>query len=398
MSFAENLIDGLDVVYKHSTNNTKAFSDIKDFLSKMASERKDYEKRMTKLVQDFRQKKICGPNSLFYGTVKDALESYLNAIEENVNTESAITNVFSMSAKDLENQIKEYEKQAKGLIADGQRITKDFEKQKDVLKKDKDTFVKLSKDADSASVAVEKAMQDQTTKVNKMQQLTTKKESAIEKAKEADQNYRATVQLTNERLHDYYNSQQPNTLSQFQAFEETIINAIKDLMTKFGLAFTALPDAYSKFVEFTKSKFDAIDADADINTFATTKATNGHMPDDFPIEDASGNILFEGASNAGSQPMAQQPASYSQPQMGGAVSQPVAQQQEPEAAGDQKTTTSTQVKALYDYTAEAESELTIHEGDILVITEKHSSGWWFATNDKGQSGFVPENYVEPISA
>ncbi|EKE37918.1 hypothetical protein ENUP19_0266G0008 [Entamoeba nuttalli] len=393
MSFAENLIDGLDVVYKHSQNNTKAFGDFKDFLVKMANARKDYAKSMLRMVQEFRQKRICGQTTLYYGTVKDALETYLNALEEDINKDTAITNVLSTSAKVFENDIKELEKQSKGLISDGNKMTKAIESQKDVLKKEKEKFIKLYKEAEAATAAVEKAMQDPSTKVNKMQQLTSKKETAIEKAKEADSNYRACVQLTNDRIHDYYNSQQPNLLSQFQAFEETCINTLKDLLNKFGLAYTALPDAANKFVDFTRSKFDAIDADADINTFATTKATNGHMPDDIPIEDANGNVLFEGASNS----IQSHPTQNTQFTSSVTETTTITNAEDnSQPAQDGLEKCNINVKALYDYTAEAESELTITEGETLVITEKHSSGWWFATNSQGQSGFVPENFVEVI--
>ncbi|KAL7719737.1 Variant sh3 domain containing protein [Entamoeba marina] len=364
MSFAENLIDGLDVVYKHSTNNTKSFASIVKFLNLMASQRKDYIKTITKTIQDFRQKKLGQSNSLYYGTVKDALETYLNALEEDLNKETQITNALQLTAKDFDNQIKELDKQSKQLIIDGNKLTKDVEIQKDVLKKDKDKFIKSSKDAESASVA-------------KVQ---------LKKAKDADSNYRTCVQTTNDHIKNYYCSQQPNLLSQFQAFEETCINSLKDVLNRLGLAYSALPDATTKFVDCVRSKFDAINPDSDINTFATTKATNGHPPEDIPIEDSNGNILFEGGNNNNSIS-----ASYT-PTTSISVSQPEIQ----EDTNDGLVKVTVNVRALYDYNADAESELSIYENETLIITEKHSSGWWFATNSQGQSGFVPENYVEII--
>ncbi|KAL7714367.1 Variant sh3 domain containing protein [Entamoeba marina] len=385
MSFAENLIDGLDVVYKHSTSNVKSYNDIIKFLNNMAANRKEYTKNLSKTIQDFRQKKLSGQTTHYYGTVKEALESYLNALEEDLNKETQITNALQLTAKDFENQVKELEKQSKSLIAEGNKITKDIDTQKEVLKKDKDKFIKHSKEAESASVAVEKAMQDPSTKVNKMQQLTQKKESAIEKAKESDSNYRSSVQTTNERVKDHYLSQQPNLLSQFQAYEETCINTLKDVLNRLGLAYSALPDAATKFVDFVRSKFDSIDPDTDINTFATTKATNGHPPEDIPIEDSNGNVLFEGGSTSGM-------TSSHEPNVQMSISQP--EVVEEPSSGLEKVNFN--VRALYDYTADAESELTMYENETLIITEKHDSGWWFATNSQGQSGFVPENYVEII--
>jgi len=52
-------------------------------------------------------------------------------------------------------------------------------------------------------------------------------------------------------------------------------------------------------------------------------------------------------------------------------------------------------KALYDYEAEDETELTIKEGEILhVISE--TDGWYFGSNTQGKEGNFPSNFVEPI--
>ena len=53
------------------------------------------------------------------------------------------------------------------------------------------------------------------------------------------------------------------------------------------------------------------------------------------------------------------------------------------------------VRGLYDYEATCETELSFGEGDILTITEKDDSGWWFAELN-GRSGFIPQNYVEEM--
>lgn len=54
-----------------------------------------------------------------------------------------------------------------------------------------------------------------------------------------------------------------------------------------------------------------------------------------------------------------------------------------------------EANALYDYEATNDTELSFGEGDILVITERDESGWWFAELN-GASGFIPNNYVTII--
>jgi len=52
-------------------------------------------------------------------------------------------------------------------------------------------------------------------------------------------------------------------------------------------------------------------------------------------------------------------------------------------------------RALFDYEAANDTELSFKAGDILSVTEQDTSGWWYAELN-GKQGFVPNNYVEEI--
>jgi len=52
-------------------------------------------------------------------------------------------------------------------------------------------------------------------------------------------------------------------------------------------------------------------------------------------------------------------------------------------------------KALFDYEAANDTELSFKAGDILTVTEQDASGWWYAELNNKQ-GFVPNNYVTEI--
>jgi hypothetical protein len=66
-----------------------------------------------------------------------------------------------------------------------------------------------------------------------------------------------------------------------------------------------------------------------------------------------------------------------------------------EVEGEDFTADVCQARALYDYEATNDTELSFAEGDILTITERDDSGWWFAELN-GQTGFVPNNYVSVV--
>jgi hypothetical protein len=49
----------------------------------------------------------------------------------------------------------------------------------------------------------------------------------------------------------------------------------------------------------------------------------------------------------------------------------------------------------YDFTAENPDELTIREGEIIII-DQENEGWFSGTNTRGQSGLFPANYVTEL--
>lgn len=53
------------------------------------------------------------------------------------------------------------------------------------------------------------------------------------------------------------------------------------------------------------------------------------------------------------------------------------------------------VQGIYDYEATCDTELSFKEGQVFIVTEQDSSGWWYATAD-GKQGFVPANYVKVL--
>jgi hypothetical protein len=56
------------------------------------------------------------------------------------------------------------------------------------------------------------------------------------------------------------------------------------------------------------------------------------------------------------------------------------------------------VKALYDYNAQEENELTFKAGDVIIVIVEDDSGWWQGKLEKNQSkeGLFPGNYCEPL--
>lgn len=56
-----------------------------------------------------------------------------------------------------------------------------------------------------------------------------------------------------------------------------------------------------------------------------------------------------------------------------------------------------QAVALYDFTADGDDELSVHEGEPLWVIERDSEDWWKVRNSRGEEGVVPASYIEVIS-
>ena len=53
---------------------------------------------------------------------------------------------------------------------------------------------------------------------------------------------------------------------------------------------------------------------------------------------------------------------------------------------------------LYDFTADGDDELSVAEGEDLIVLERDSDDWWKVRNSKGREGVVPASYVEVRSS
>lgn len=56
------------------------------------------------------------------------------------------------------------------------------------------------------------------------------------------------------------------------------------------------------------------------------------------------------------------------------------------------------MKAIYDYSAQSEEELTLKEDEVYTLYEKDDPDWFIIEKANGDIGLAPSNYVEETSA
>lgn len=52
-----------------------------------------------------------------------------------------------------------------------------------------------------------------------------------------------------------------------------------------------------------------------------------------------------------------------------------------------------QARALYDFAASSETELSLKTGDIVTLISTQDSAWWYGQLASGKLGYFPSNYV-----
>lgn len=50
--------------------------------------------------------------------------------------------------------------------------------------------------------------------------------------------------------------------------------------------------------------------------------------------------------------------------------------------------------ALYDFAAGGDDELTVNEGDHLLVLDRSNEDWWTCRDQHGLEGVVPASYIE----
>jgi len=410
MSFAEHLLDAYDALEKKTAQSLTGLKGLSQFMKHTSEVFKKCSLEAQSVCSKYKGKDI----KILEGTVNAAVIAVISEVESAViNPFSTLTTEFDKASKDIETFLKERETSRKKLIAESTRMQKDWEATVNTLRKTKDAYFKFAKDAASAQAAAEKA-QDKNAAVAKQ-----KADAAMEKARAADEGYCSLLVRTNEMQHDYYTKTQPEMLNQYQQWEDERIQFVKSQLVTLADNMIALemPNKWEQFTASFKGCAEAIDATADLDSYARSVGNNTPVPNDMPYEAApvgpSNGGPVANRDNSRSTPVvsaapaatplptpvvAAKPAAAPAPAPVQAAAQPAAAPKPAAAAAaaEPESEEGEKHKAMFDYESQNDGELSMKEGDIVMITEKDPSGWWYAIKSDGKEGFVPSSYVEKV--
>jgi len=407
MSFAEHLLDSYDALEKKTAVSISGLKGLSSFMKHMGEVLKKCSIEAQGVCSKYKTKE----NSNLEGSIKAAIIALITEIESTiVGPFGSLSTEFDRSVKEYENFIKEREQLRKKLLSDTAHIQKEWESAQSALKKAKEAYFKCAKDAAAAQAACEKAQEKNAAAAK------AKADSAADKARAADDSYGATLVRTNDYQRNYYTETQPELLNRFQQWENERIEFVRSQLVTVTEKIIAqdLQSKWEHLATDVKECSDAIDTEQDLEAYAVSISGKVSVPEDMPYEAApvgpsnggpeslstgGGSSSYGGGGSARPQP-ARQPVHASAPApapVAHATATVTEPEYEEEGDGDDGDGEGEgeRHRALFDYEAANDGELSLKEGEFVTITEKDPSGWWFAIAEDGRDGFVPSSYVEP---
>jgi len=293
MSFANDLWNGFDIVCKRTDEGLKACKEVSTFFKKRSEIEADYGKTLLSLCkttsgEKFSAKKLIkgkggGTGPLDEGTVRDSWVTVQTEVEKLARVQNDFSQKLINEVVDpINNFIKEKDAIRKQLVTEGQKATKILEDTISNYQKAKKTAEKFSKEAEQAQQGYHKATADDPVKPDVIQKLASKVTQAKEKASQADSEYRESVSKANEVKDKFHSDQMPQILAELQKLEEERIKFLKTTLKQFIDLQDAIPPSIKLTCEAMSQYVEAIDVDADIQTFIEENRSEGEGPE--PIE------------------------------------------------------------------------------------------------------------------
>jgi len=289
MSFAESLLDGFDLLNKRTHGGLKSCGEFVNFYKNYAKVEKEYGKSLVKLAQTEKKEfQRASSSSKEVGSTFFVWESVFSELEKVGEFHNQLANkIENELCQQISNYTKEKEKARKKLENDSAKLIKDMKTQLENLSKAKQKYVSLTKDAE----AIEKSLHEPGLKPASIPKIESKHKQAEEKADQADKDYQAVLQLTNQRQNEYYTSSMPSLLKEFQDFEEERITYMKSQTETWASWNAEEPLVMTSICSTVTNAVQSINVEQDIKAYCSENSTGVTVPADIdyaPFESEGG--------------------------------------------------------------------------------------------------------------
>ncbi|EGC34954.1 hypothetical protein DICPUDRAFT_152774 [Dictyostelium purpureum] len=448
MSYATDLLDGFEILYKRTEGVLKCNLEMSNFFKKLSLLEAEYSKALLKLVKSTGQKKLIS-NPFLDGSLKESWKVSLTELEQIGNQHFVFSNLNNDLSTNIEKMVKEKENTRKKLTNDGQKLTKDMKAQLEVCTKAKLNYHKLSKDAEVAHTLLTKGQADPKMKQDKHfeEDRIVQSKDNLEKlaiyvkeippvvqhafegieraAQQVDKDSDIRQWVSENRTgvsvpaHIEYHSYE-GEVSSTSSPNNFRVGTYKPPVTQikeWGLTSKdqslSPPEKIAKleqqYQEISQSIRNEVQARSGIekliqfyaNDPKEQKKAEGELAEAdkkiHSLKESQKLITVQLEELGKSNPQVSSDfanSSHSVSTIGNSGAA-INGASGGNTGGGQKVV---RVKGLYDYEASCDTELSFREGEILTVTEQDSSGWWYSISADGKNGFIPANYCQVLDS
>ena len=223
-------------------------------------------------------------------------------------------------------------------------------------------------------------------------------------ADKADTVYSESVEKLRELETKCFQTEVPSIISEMEDIEKQRIECVKSSLESYVNLERGFPPLLTEACEKINQLVSSINSSSDLQLFSDQKKTGKQRPPlstyepyneslgkCVPKEDNSSSSYTTPISSSSTRSNSQ---SFETTQQ---ITSPPSQSSTPTSTSSSSSSYIGKVRALFDYDAQSEHELSFKQGEIINIVEKDTSGWWNGELN-GQFGLFPaEEWVEEIT-
>uniref|UniRef100_A0A8C6L462 Proline-serine-threonine phosphatase interacting protein 1a n=1 Tax=Nothobranchius furzeri TaxID=105023 RepID=A0A8C6L462_NOTFU len=385
--------DGYEAIIQRLNDGRRTCKDTEELLKMRASAEEKYGKELVSIAR-----KAGGLVEIC--TLRTSFDDMKTQMENVGNLHIQLSGLLKDEVKRMEEfreRQKEQRKKFEISMEKAQKMKVSLYKKTIESKK---SYEQRCKEADEAEQTAERLGSAPTATPKQIEKINNKTKQCREAAVEADKQYKSNIEQL-DTLRQEWELTHIDACEMFQQQEVDRISVIRNALWVHcnHLSMQCVKD--DECYESVRTTLESCDIITDNNHFVEGRKTSSTPP--APIEyqnyydndaaDSNGSAGFiEGVKKRFSSLLTGSNTFGSKLN----INEPVAQPAEGVYAsipGLQVTQASSdEYKALYDYIAQGEDELSICVGDVVVVKEKGEDGWWMVERN-GISGLVPGSYL-----